>query len=356
MLITRDLIPALARGCAVLGTGGGGEVYTGTLIAQQAIDDFGPVELVTLDDLPDDGIVLPIGEIGAPTIGLEKYPNGAAGAILLAEVEAKMGRPVVALMPSEIGGSNGLLPFSWAANLGLPVVDADSMGRAFPEVPMVSPHVLGYRPELLALSDEHGNVVIINAVSGNWAEQLARSLSVVFGGTATMVDYPLPVSEARKAYLVGSVRLALRIGQALENAEDPLGSVTREVGATRLITGKVADVERRVSGGFVRGSALIEGVGTDLGRLLRLEIQNENLAAFEDGHALASVPDLITVLDEQTGEAVATEVLRYGQRVAVLAFPCHPLWRTPAGLKTVGPRAFGYDFDYTPLEATHVAR
>ena len=136
----------------------------------------------------------------------------------------------------------------------------------------------------------------------------------------------------------------------------PLRAVETEVSAFRLLEGKITDVERRVRGGFVRGSALIEGMGPDADRLVRLEIQNENLAAFEDGVALASVPDLISVLDAQTGEAIATEMLRYGQRVVVLAFPCHPLWRSPAGLDTVGPRAFGYDFDYIPVEELHVAR
>jgi uncharacterized protein len=99
----------------------------------------------------------------------------------------------------------------------------------------------------------------------------------------------------------------------------------------------------------VRGSAVIEGTGADGGRVLRLEIQNENLAAFEDGEVIASVPDLISVVDQQTGAAVATELLRYGQRVVVLAFACDPLWVTPRGLEVAGPRAFGYSFDHVPF-------
>ena len=112
----------------------------------------------------------------------------------------------------------------------------------------------------------------------------------------------------------------------------------------------IDEFDRVTGGGFVRGSALIEGLGDDRGRELRLEIQNENLVARADGRVLASVPDLITVLDAGSGEAVSTERLRYGQRVRVGAFPCDPVWRTPAGLERAGPRAFGYDFDYVPLE------
>jgi DUF917 family protein len=72
--------------------------------------------------------------------------------------------------------------------------------------------------------------------------------------------------------------------------------------------------------------------------------------AFQDGQVLASVPDLISVLDSQTATAISTELLRYGQRVTVLAWPCDPLWRTPRGLEIAGPRAFGYDLDYVPTE------
>ncbi len=115
----------------------------------------------------------------------------------------------------------------------------------------------------------------------------------------------------------------------------------------------MVDVERRITGGFVRGSATVEGLGADAGRILRLEIQNENLVALEDGVAHAMVPDIITVCDTQTGQAIHTERLRYGQRATVIAFPCDPIWRTERGLELAGPRAFGYDLDYVPIEAIH---
>ena len=33
-----------------------------------------------------------------------------------------------------------------------------------------------------------------------------------------------------------------------------------------------------------------------------------------------------------------------------------PQWRTPEGLAVVGPRAFGYDIDYVPVEERMVAK
>jgi hypothetical protein len=84
-----------------------------------------------------------------------------------------------------------------------------------------------------------------------------------------------------------------------------------------------------------------------------LEIQNENLVALEGERALAMVPDIITVLDSQSANAISTERLRYGQRVTVIAFPCDPIWRTARGLELAGPRHFGYDLDYAPVEDLH---
>jgi DUF917 family protein len=133
-------------------------------------------------------------------------------------------------------------------------------------------------------------------------------------------------------------------------------ALCEEIGAEILIRGKVADVERRTTGGFARGSVILEGTGADAGRLVRIEIQNENLVALEDGQVLASVPDLITLLDDASADAIATELVRYGQRVVCIAFACDPIWRSPRGIEVAGPRAFGYDFDYVTIEERRASR
>ncbi len=353
MQLTEEDIPALARGCAVLGTGGGGEVTTSSLIAHQALSECGPVELVTLAHLPADGMLMPVGMIGAPSVSIEKLSSGTEIGSLRAVVEQHTGQPVIALMVSEIGGGNGVLPVAWAARAGLPLLDADGMGRAFPQVDMMSMNVAGLPPSLIVLADERDNVVTVQAADGPWAELIARSATDVFGGSAAMSDYVMPVHLAEGAIVEGSVSNALRIGRAVLSSVQPVAGLLEAVSGIRLIEGKVVDVQRRTAGGFVRGSVVVEGYGADSGRLVRIEIQNENLALLEDGQVRASVPDLITLVDSQTADAVATEMVRYGQRVTVIAMPCHPLWRTPRGLEVAGPRVFGYDFDFTPVEVLH---
>lgn len=347
-------IDALALGCAVLGAGGGGDTSVGRLMALQAVEDYGPVPLVDLDDLPDDALIMPCGGIGAPTVSIEKIENGEEGARLREHVERLWGRPVVAFLSAEIGGSNGLIPIVWAARVGLPVVDADGMGRAFPEVPQVTMHVAGISPNPAVMTDERGNVVIFDAVSGDWMERMERAAAVEFGGMASSSEYQLTAAQARTATVRNSVTLAIRIGEAILHAErDPVGALVEAVDAVALVEGKVVDIERRTTAGFVRGSATITGLGGDGGREIRLEIQNENLVALEAEAVLAIVPDIITVLDTESGRAISTERLRYGQRVTVIAFPCDPIWRSERGLETAGPRAFGYDVDYTPVEVLH---
>jgi DUF917 family protein len=228
------------------------------------------------------------------------------------------------------------------------------MGRAFPEMPMVSMEVAGINPSPCVMSDERGNVLTLHPVNGAWLEKLCRSTSVAFGGRAVSSEYLMSVREARYGAVRGTVSLAIRIGQAIANAQDnPVSALLEAVKGYQLIEGKVSDVDRRVTGGFTRGTATIDGLRGDSGSQLFLEMQNENLVALRDGALVASVPDIITVVDTQSGEAVSTEILRYGQRVTVIAFPCDPLWRSDRGLSLVSPRAFGYDVDYRTIEDIH---
>jgi DUF917 family protein len=350
-LLDPDALRAMSRGCAILGAGGGGDSYVALLQALQATEDFGPVPLVDLDELPDDALIMPCGGIGAPTVTIEKFENGDEGGRLRDHLQFMTGRRVAALMAAEIGAGNGVLPVTWAARTGLPVVDADGMGRSFPEIPQVTMNLAGISPCPALMTDERGNLVVFRTISGDWAERLERAAAVEFGGAASSTEFSLTAAQARGATVRNSVSKAIRIGEALADAMgSPVAALIAELGAFQLVAGKVLDVERHTTSGFVRGSVVIEGLGEDTGRLIRLELQNENLVALERGRVLASVPDLITVLDSETADAILTETIRYGQRVTVIAFACDPVWRTESGIAVAGPRAFGYDFDYLPVE------
>lgn len=349
--ITLNNLPLLSLGCTVLAGGGGGDPRIGELMAYEAIRNHGPVELLSLDELDPDDLILPCGMIGAPTVMVEKFPNGGEGAAIRKVYEQLFGRPARAMMPFEMGGINGVLPIAWAAIAGLPLVDGDFMGRAFPELQMLTPHIFGMSGSPAVITDERLQTVVFDTLDNRWLEKLARNAVATFGGSACGGLYPMTAKEAQAPIIEGTVGLSIRIGEAIAaGGEDTFGAIREVIPLYHLGTGKVVDVERRTAGGFVRGSAVIEGFGEDKGRLFRLEFQNENLVVIENGEPLATVPDIITLLDFHTAHGIVTEGIRYGQRLDIVAFPSPAEWTTPEGLETVGPRAFGYCFDYEPVE------
>jgi hypothetical protein len=193
-----------------------------------------------------------------------------------------------------------------------------------------------------------------------WLERFARTVAVDMGAAAGFAEKPMTGAFVKRYAVPGTVTQALRLGETVMDARrrhaDPIDAVVRSERGRRVYDGKIVDVRREILGGFARGHVRLEGLDADAGRNGRIAIQNENLILEVDGETVACVPDLIMLLDQDTGEPITTEVLRFGMRVAVIVMPCHPLLRTPEALDVVGPAAFGYpDVTYVPLEgeATH---
>lgn len=353
-VIDEKALEDLALGAAVLGTGGGGDPYIGKLMARQAIRDYGPVEMYTLDELDDDDLVVPTAMMGAPTVMVEKMPNGDDIVHAFQAVGKYIGKPIKATMSIEAGGLNSVVPIYTAARLRMPMVDCDGMGRAFPEIQMVTHTIAGISATPMAMSDERGNTVLMETINNNWTEKFARSVTVDMGAMAMIALYAATVGQLKEAAIQGTMTRAQEIGAIIRNArikeEDPVNTVREAVGGFMVFKGKIGDVERRTEGGFAKGDAFMAGVDEYAGQKLQLSFQNEHLAVRIDDQFVVTVPDLIAVLDIDTGEPITTEGLRYGFRVAVIAFPCADKWRTPKGLELVGPRYFGYEIDYVPVE------
>jgi DUF917 family protein len=347
-------IEDIASGAPVLGTGGGGDPYIGKLMAVDAVNECGPITLLDPSEVPDDALVVPTAMMGAPTVALEKIPRGDEAIGTLRALEKRLGAKAFATMSIEAGGLNSTIPLSVAARLGIPMVDADGMGRAFPEIQMFSFHLHGIPATPMAMADEKGNAVLLETISDQWTERLARTITISMGCTAIISLYPSFGRQLKGACVPNTISLAEQIGRLLREAkqkqQDPIRELLKLVQGYSLFNGKVVDVMRRTVAGFARGEAILEGIDRDSGSKLMLRFQNENLVAIKDEKVLASVPDLITLLEIETGLPITTETLRYGYRVVVIGIPCHKVWRTEEGLKLVGPRYFGYDIDYIPIE------
>ncbi len=348
----------LARGCAFLGSGGGGDPQA-TLVELEAYSGAElSVELLDLESLNDDALVAPCGWIGAPTVSAEKLPSGQEALLGLRKLEALLGRRVDAVFPIEFGGSNGLAPILLALRAGVPVVDCDGMGRAFPESQMVIFNVCGISASPAVLTDDKGNCVIIEAADNVSEERIARAVSTVLGASCHLMEYSLSGSQAKACALRGTVSDALAIGRSIrlgrDGGGDPFASLFAALKSSRqfskagvLFDGKIVDIQRETKGGFSLGKAIIEAGG---GARLEIDFKNENLVARLDGVVRAVVPDLITIVDRETAETIVTERLKYGQRVKVVGASAPSALRTPEALAILGPSALGIATAYQEIE------
>ena len=348
-------IEDIALGAALLGAGGGGAPYVGKLVAIGAVKEHGPVTLLEPEEVPDDALIVPIAMMGAPTVLCEKAVGGSEYKTLYDTVSGFFGKPIYAFMPMEAGGVNSMLPIAAAARLGLPLVDVDGMGRAFPELQMVTFTIGGGSATPMALVDEKGNSCIFKTITNKWTEELARAVTMACGGSVSVSLYPMEGAFMKRYGVHGIVTRSQNLGAAIRRMKEvadgtPEEEFFRFTGGHKLFRGKIGDVLREVRGGFNFGKVMLEGIYEYKGRQAFVEFQNENLTATVDGEILATTPDLICLVDTETFTPVPTDALKYGKRVLVVGLECFPLWRTPEGLALVGPRYFGVDTDYIPLE------
>lgn len=352
--IDLETIEDIAIGAAFLGTGGGGDPYVGKLMARQAVSKHGHVPLIDVEDVPDDAWIIPTAMMGAPTVLVEKIPSGHEVFKAFDLLKSYLGEEIYATAPIEAGGVNSMIPIAVAAEQGLPLVDADGMGRAFPELQMVTYHLYGISATPMVIADEKGNTILMNTINNYWTENLARNSTVVMGGSVMIAIYPMRGRDLKKAAIRDIVTFSAKIGRTIREArrseQNPAQALLEVTGGFEIFKGKISDVLRRTTGGFVRGEAHLEGIEEYKGSHLELNFQNENLVAIRDGKIVATVPDLICSVDIESAIPITTEGLRYGQRILVVGIPCNEKWRTPKGIETVGPRYFGYDTDYIPLE------
>lgn len=353
-----DEIEPLAIGSAFLGTGGGGDPYLGSLLCREAIARFGPVPLKDVTSLTDSDAVFIAAAMGAPTVMIEKLFSLEDQDRAVRALEKYLSRTATAIISAEIGGCNSMMPVAYAAMRGLPIVDGDGMGRAFPQLQMTSFNVNGVAAAPMTLADEHGNVVLFEAVDGKKAEDLARPVVAVMGAAGCMSCYPMTGFQARTATVPSTLSAAVSIGRAVmgtsfgerppvERLLAALCSLPLYQEAKCLFLGKISSIERMTRDGWVFGScevSALEGNGKAV-----VTFQNENLTATIDGELRCLVPDLITIVDAETAHAIPTERLAYGQRVGIVACSAPPQLVSPAALQVMGPAAFGINHDFQSL-------
>jgi DUF917 family protein len=267
---------------------------------------------------------------------------------------------VDALIPLEVGGVNSLLPLMTACATGLPVIDADGMGRAFPTVDKTVFCIAGVSVCPNVLVDAHESVVVVDHVPNGDVERVSRSVIVSLGGHCAAANHVMSAAQVKAVALQGTMSLALRIGRSILDARggkrDPVQAILEECGRSHahafgrlLFDGKIVDLSRETLNGYTVGAAVLEGLDGCQGTM-RIAFQNEYVDARRDGRLTAIVPDLVAVVDRETAEPITTDTIRFGQGVKVLGIACFPALRSEAGLRVCGPAHFGLKEHYVPID------
>ena len=361
-----DEIGDILAGATIFGCGGGGELAEGREYMRRAYDEGHAVTLAAPDELAADALVACPYGVGAMTVGDESVYAGRPftdehpGVLAVRALAMHLGCEFSALICGELGGTSIADAFFPAAMLGLPVVDADTVGRAVPELEHSLFYVHGVPIAPQAVVNEIGETVLITRVADDLrAEALVRALSVASRNLVWVADHGLPWGELRKATVSGSISASLAVGaaqrQAMSAGADVAAAVAAAAHGAVVFRGEIASYTWADADGFTVGDMRIAGRGEDEGATYRIWFKNENLMAWRDDAPDVTCPDLICVLDEATGAVVSNPFATVGARVAVVGLPAPEAWRTDRGIAVLGPRHFGFDVDFVPVEVRHAA-
>lgn len=382
--ITETDVEWLAEGCYVLGCAGGGSPFSEYIKLRDILRAGHTIRVIDSSSMKDSDVIYWGGHMGSPAVSNERLSANETEESMRELMEYLRHDSFDVAMSLEIGGANGLQPLlvGSSKHFDRPTVDADWMGRAYPTYWQTT--ICVYEPGQLvpcALASGDGKAMIMTKTTNDEiVDRALRAACTEMGSRVGMTAKPTTKKKVIKYSVLNTVSLAWRIGRCIARAKKHNTSSTvaeqiiDEVGgpdsAKVLFRGKIIGVERRLWKGHSYGEITIQQVADDelesasasgyktvaTGGVLKIPFKNENIYAKhvkDDGteDIVACVPDLIAVLDTQSGKALGVPEYRYGVMVTVLGITCSPRWSdTPKGLEIGGPAAMGYkDVVYKPL-------
>src|SRR5262249_50235598 len=319
------------------------------------------VRVIDVEDMDPGSFAISPAAVGATLVALEKPPSLIALRAGLDAVTPALKGRLTAFFAGEIGGLQCIFPLLAAAQAGLPLLDGDGMGRAFPEMQMTTFSIYGTTRGLPhALSSDRGILPLPQTTHpepasssseppGIHFERAIRKACTEEGGLIYLTAV-FDQESLSRTLVRGSISLALRIGRAVESsratATDPIRAIIDAADGKALLVGKVVDVERQFRAGHDWGTVRVEGVDEAGVHGRKLALKNEYLIEKVDNEFVLPVPALITRAESKSGPPVSPDILSPGLGVTVLALPASPLLTTPVALKSVGPSVFGYKLPY----------
>lgn len=357
--LAKQEILDLIDGCAILGTGGGGDPRLGVALMEKVWAMGLPISLCGFDELePTDLIACPYscGAISPETEESRRMyghlPQSPELPHLLAlkEMEAYLGRKIKALVSAELAGYNTAVPLYCAALSGKPLVDGDPAGRSVPGLQQQLFYVAGVDIAPMALCNNFGETaLLIRVVDDYRAEELVRAMAVASNNTIAVVDHVHKASEIGRAVIKGAISRTIEVGrrhrEAVAAGENAAAAIAECCGGRVLFCGRVSAHEWDTVNGYTEGTLTV-----DAGNEYRIWYRNENIIAWRDGEYFASVPDLLCVFNNADGMPVLNPLHKTGMDVTVIGIPSDEKWRVSRGVEVFGPRSFGFEADWVPVE------
>ncbi|QFT76107.1 DUF917 domain-containing protein [Erythrobacter sp. THAF29] len=352
-------------GSSYLGTGGGGSLEEARQLIAKDLAAGLAFSVIPVSALSDsDRVACPYGlaslaetseEMQARLDAIENRVEEPVQAAF-ETLERHLGQKFAGVIMGEIGPLSLAEGLSIAARLGVPALDADTVGRAVPEINQHSVKVAGIPLTPISAATPFGDELVVETLGDpTRAEDILRSIAVV-SRECGVTDSPITGAQAKAegTLVTGSLGLAGQIGKAVREAKaagsDPIEAAREAGDGYLLFTGTVSDFDWRDEDGFLVGEVRLNGTGDFADQSFSTGVKNEHLVARRDGAVIATCPDLISIIDVESGDGIVNPGYERGQRVAVLGFRCDPLWRSEAGLAVFSPRYFGYELDYIPIE------
>jgi DUF917 family protein len=353
-----------ARGTDFLSASGGGSPAGPIRLLLDDLERGLQVRWSPLEDLPDDALVASTffsGSVAPDAYDTEavERQHGVERRVTRPLVQAvqlleqHLGRPIDALISVEIGGHNTNSTADAAVNAGKTLLNADYAGRAIPEAQCVTPAMFGEAIVPLAGVDYYGDVsLVMQAANITMAERLGKFIAQAAFGHVGCAAIPLPGSTVKRIAIPGTLSQALAIGRAIREAreagQDPVQAVVEALpGAAVLARGPVVSRTWENRDGYMWGEHEVEA---ENGSRLRLWFKNENHLTWLDGKPYVCSPDIVEVVDADTAEPRVNTDIEVGDRVAVIAVPRRPQFDGPEGIAALGPRHWGFDLDFQPME------
>lgn len=360
--LDRRELDDILLGCTILGTGGGGELDEGQGLIDDALAKGKEFRLVDLDEAPDDALVCTpymLGAISAlPEEEEREYDrlpriDGPSISLAYRRFQEFLGREFYGTISCELGGSNTAVSFYVAAMSGHHIIDADPAARAVPEITHSTYYLAGLPAAPIMLANEFGECMICeNVIDDRRAETIVRALAMVSRNDIAAIDHALPIGEIKNAVIPGAISQALKLGRTYREAKEAGHDVAAAIALCGdgfvAFRGTVGDNDWKTEDGFTIGNIAIDGAGPFSGSTYRIWLKNENLIGWLDGEVHTTIPDLICLIDTDTGEPVTNPNYATGMNVAVVILPAPAAFRSDKGLQAFGPAYLGMDIPYVP--------